>query len=326
MSIQFVTPAVRFVPASGRRPPTRRQIEHMKLLSLVLCSTSLVACTNDDEPEVIAAEQALAQAFCQAKPLTAFNTPGDEGRLVFAPDGKRAMWHRESADYGVEIVESRLVGGNWTAPQRVSFASPYTEFDPFIALDGRTVFYTSFRPTSGTEQRPDGDIWMTRLTAGAWSTPIHLGPGVNTDANELFPSQTADGTLMWNSDRTDGVGAWDLWHARNVASGSAELLPGAVNTDIWEFNPSPTPFGNLLAFASLDPDPAAPYSDVFFSLRLRGEYTRGINAGPCVNTVLEEYHPTIDWARGRLIFVRRNLVTNGDFYEVSLPAALLALR
>jgi len=324
VSIQFVTPGDRFVPTSARRRPICRQIEDMKLLvSIAMCA----GCMKLDEPEVITAEQALAQALCQAKPLTQFNTPGDEGRLVFSPDGRRAMWHRDSADYGVEIVESRLVGGHWTAAQRVSFAGPYTEFDPFIALDGRTVYYTSFRPTSGTEQRPDGDIWMTKLTAaGTWSAPVHLGPNINTDANEFFPSQTADGTLLWNSDRADGFGAWDLWRARDIVSSSAELLPGDVNTNIWEFNPSPTPLGTLLAFGSLDPDPAAPYSDVFFSLRLRGEYTRGINAGPCINTALEEYHPTIDWARGRVIFVRRNLATNGDFYEAPLPAVLLSLR
>jgi hypothetical protein len=295
------------------------------LLPLLSLPLAAAACTQQAEPEVLDAEQAIAHALCRAKPLTQFNTAGDEGRLVFSPDGKHAMWHRESASYGIEIVESRLVGGTWTAAQRVPFASPYTEFDPFIALDGRTVYYTTFRPTSGTEQRPDGDIWMTRFINGAYTTPVRLGANINTDANEFFPSQTLDGTLLWNSDREDNVGAWDLWRTRNITSASAELVPGDLNTDIWEFNPSPTPFGTLLAFGSLDPDPLAPYSDVFFSLRLHGQYTAGINAGPCINTELEEYHPTIDWARGRLIFVRRNLETNGDFYEAPLPAALLSL-
>lgn len=299
----------------------------MKLPILLLVVAATPACMKQPEPEVLEAEQALASALCRAKPLAAFNTPGDEGRLVFSPDGKHAMWHRESAAYGIEIVESRLVGGTWTPAQRVPFASPYTEFDPFIALDGRTVFYTSFRPTTaGGEQRPDGDIWRTRRTlAGTWTAPERLGANINTDANEFFPSQTADGTLLWNSDRPDGIGAWDLWRTRDITSSSAELVPGDVNTDIWEYNTSPTPLGSLLAFGSLDPDPDAPYSDVFFSLRLFGEYSAGINAGPCINTALEEYHPTIDWARGRVIFVRRNLDTNGDFYEAPLPAALRSL-
>lgn len=300
----------------------------MKLPALLsmLSTVSLAACTKQEEPEVLEAEQAIASALCQAKPMTQFNTAGDEGRLVFSPDGKLAMWHREHPQYGVEIVESRLVNGIWTTPQRVPFATPYVEFDPFIALDGRTIFYTSHRPATGTEQQIDGDIWTVRRnTNGTYGTPTRLGANVNTDANEFFPSQTADGTLLWNSDRIDGVGAWDLWRTRNITSGSAENVPGELNTEIWEFNPTSTPFGSLLAFGSLDPDPEAPYSDVFFSLRLHGEYTAGINAGPCVNTLLEEYHPTIDWARGRLIFVRRNVDTNGDFYEAPLPAVFRTL-
>lgn len=293
---------------------------------LFLSLPLLVACSEQVEPEVLEAEQAIAHALCRAKPMTQFNTAGDEGRLVFSPDGKLAMWHREHPQYGVEIVESRLVGGTWTAPVRVPFATPYVEFDPFIALDGRTIYYTSHRPLTGTEQKADGDLWVVKRNAnGTYTTPVRLGANINTDANEFFPSQTLDGTLYWNSDREDNVGAWDLWRTRNITSASAELVPGELNTGIWEFNPSPTPLGTLMAFGSLDPDPLAPYSDVFFSLRLRGEYTAGINAGPCINTELEEYHPTIDWARGRLIFVRRNVDTSGDFYEAPLPAALLSL-
>jgi len=301
-------------------------------LSLSL-SSLLLACTDPapPPPELTAAVAPLSSSACQATPLTAFNTAGNEGRLVLSPDGRLALWHRDSAEFGIELVESRLVGGAWTPPARPAFASAYTEFDPFIALDGRTVFYTSFRPVTGTDQRPDGDLWKVERTAGGWATPVHLGGGINTDANEFFPSQTADGTLFWNSDREGGAGAWDLWHARRTPAGWATPapLPGDVNTSIWEFNPTLTPGGTLLAFGSLDPDPAAPYSDVFFSLRLAGEYSARVNAGACINTELEEFHPTIDWARGRLIFVRNDpgsgSGTGGDFYEVSLPAALIAL-
>lgn len=293
---------------------------------LLLLLPLAVACAEAAPPELVTAVDELSHPSCQATPMTAFNTAGDEGRLVFSPDGRTAMWHREGAA-GLELAESRLVGGAWTAPVKPSFTSDYLEFDPFIALDGRTVYYTSFRPLTGTEQRPDGDLWRVRRTATGWSAPEHLGAGINTDANEFFPSVTADGTLWWNSDRDGGEGAWDLWQARKHGAGWAPPTPapGDVNTPIWEFNPTLTPGGRLLAFGSLDPDPAAPYSDVFLSLRIGGEYSAAIDAGPCVNTILEEYHPTLDWARGRLIFVRRNVDTNGDFYEVRLPALFAAL-
>jgi len=114
--------------------------------------------------------------------------------------------------------------------------------------------------------------------------------------------------------------------SRGAGFAPATGLPGEVNTSIWEYNPSLTPGGTLLAFGSLDPDPAAPYSDVFFALRLpNGQYSERVDAGPCINTVIEEYHPQIDWPRGRMTFVRWTPETQGDLFEVSLPAALLQL-
>lgn len=283
------------------------------------------ACAESTLPALTTAVDELSRPTCVATPLAGFNTDGDEGRLVLSPDGRTAMWHREGAN-GLELAESHLVGGAWTAPVKPSFASAYLEFDPFIALDGRTIYYTSFRPLTGTAQRPDGELWRVRRTATGWSAPEHLGPGINTDANEFFPSLTADGTLWWNSDREGGLGTWDLWQAREHGAGwsAPRPVPGGVNTPIWEFNPTLTPGGTLLAFGSLDPDPQTP-SDVFLSLRIGGAYSAAIDAGPCVNTILEEYHPTLDWARARLIFVRRNVETSGDFYEVRLPALFSAM-
>jgi hypothetical protein len=299
--------------------------KHLFALTLPALVT---ACAGAAPPELAAAVDELSAAPCRVEKLTTWSTAGDEGRLVFSPDGRWAMFHREGPA-GLELAESRrLPGGGWTPPTRPAFASDFLEFDPFIALDGSTVYYTSFRPTTPDGAgRPDGDLWRVRRTATGWTTPEHLGPTVNTDANEFFPSVTADGTLYWNSDRQDGVGAWDLWRAPRTGAGfgAAAPLPGDLNTAIWEFNPTLTPGGRLLALGSLDPDPAAPYSDVFFSLRIGGAYSAAVDAGPCVNTELEEYHPTIDWARNRLIFVRRNPDTSGDFYAVPLTAALRAL-
>ena len=168
---------------------------------------------------------------------------------------------------------------------------------------------------------------MERTGAG-WGAPIYVAD-VNTKDMELFPSTTADGTLYFNSQRPGGAGAWDIYAARKHGAGfyPPQPLPGSVNTAIWEYNPSPSPGGLLLAFASLDPDPAAPYSDLFFSVKRHGAYEPRIAAGACVNTVLEEFHPTLDLARHRLLFVRSDpftipCVPNGDFHEVSLPEAL----
>ncbi len=296
----------------------------LSCLTVIFLAASCESGVELSKPQFVTAMSELSSPSCKATKMADFDFAGDKGRLVFSVDGQLALFHRASDTFGLEIVESRRVNGRWTAPERVAFASPYTEFDPFISIDGRSVYYTSFRPLTGTDARPDGDIWRVERTRSGWGTPQRLDDTVNTADNEFFPSVTADGTLYFNSPRAVGVGVWDLWRAKRNGTTfrAAELVPGNVNTAIWEYNPSLTPGGSVLAFGSLDPDPAAPFSDVFLSVRINGEYTRGVNAGPCVNTELEEYHPTLDWARGRLIFVRRNVEGNGEFFEVKLPELL----
>jgi WD40-like Beta Propeller Repeat len=296
------------------------------VLSLALIPTT-AACGGADSEEAIAAATAELEqsSFCSSMQKLepgVFSTDADEGRLVFSIDGKSAYFHRVNAQNVLTLMESHVQpSGKWSPPVPVAFASGYDELDPYLSPDEDALYYASFRPVDGPTPRGDSDLWKVERVGDGWSDPIHLGPEVNTVSMELFPSMTLDGALYFNSDRPGGVGAWDIYLAPPAPGGfqPAALLPGDVNSGIWEFNPSPSPLGRVLAFASLDPDPAAPYSDVFFSMRVHGEYSARVSAGPCVNGVGPEFHPTLDWPRKRLVFVRADPATGGDFYAVNLP-------
>jgi len=86
---------------------------------------------------------------------------------------------------------------------------------PSISADGRTLFF------SGWGMAPyrsggfgDSDLWMTRraTTDDEWSTPVNLGPIVNSTSNDCCPNISADGTtLYFISGRPDRNEVWDLW-------------------------------------------------------------------------------------------------------------------
>ena len=81
---------------------------------------------------------------------------------------------------------------------------------PGISADGRTLFFTSYRPG----QYGWLDIWVTRreTTNGPWSEPANLGPTINGWDGDFAPFISADGsTLLFGSDRPDGHGGKDLW-------------------------------------------------------------------------------------------------------------------
>ncbi|MGN6106785.1 MAG: hypothetical protein ACTHU0_16880 [Kofleriaceae bacterium] len=283
------------------------------------------ACVHDPVTELATAVDELGSPRCEATKVEEFSSDADEGRLVFSPDGRHAYFHR-LIDGRQTIMESHRTHGRWSTPVPAAFSGTWSDVDPFVTLDGNAIYFSSWRPHEpGGAVRPDADLWRIVRTPSGWSAPSRV-PDVNTDGNELFASLTADGTLYVASDRP-GSQAWDIYTARPRPGGFQPMqrLRGAVNTGIWEFNPSLSPSGRLLAFGSLDPDPAAPYSDVFLSIRINGEYSERINAGPCVNTIQEEYHPTLDLAGGRLVFVRNDpfdpAYPKGDFYQVRLPGA-----
>ena len=50
---------------------------------------------------------------------------------------------------------------------------------------------------------------------GPWSTPINVGPPLNTQYNDMYAILTADGlTVYFTSDRPGGLGGNDLWVSR----------------------------------------------------------------------------------------------------------------
>jgi len=94
--------------------------------------------------------------------------------------------------------------------------STYAEWGPCISPDGLTLFFDS--GFGGGSPRPGGfgrsDLWVTRRASkiAPWGKPVNLGPIVNTAANEIRPSISSDGSILYfSSTRPGGIGNWDVW-------------------------------------------------------------------------------------------------------------------
>jgi Tol biopolymer transport system component len=84
------------------------------------------------------------------------------------------------------------------------------ETHPTVRRDGLEVIFTSNRPGS----LGGLDLWVaTRLTTSdTWSTPVNLGPTVNTEFDDRAPYLSDDGlTLILASNRPGGFGGDDLY-------------------------------------------------------------------------------------------------------------------
>lgn len=147
----------------------------------------------------------------------------NELNSVFFPGG-RELVYSVSRWGGWYLLTTREQDGRWTKPEVMPFTQKYFGVDPALTPDGKRLVYCSDQPRSGQgEARDDADLWYVERTEdGGWSEPVNLGEPVNSDADEYYPSFTADGTLYFQSAREGGIGGRDLYRARWVDGGYTE--------------------------------------------------------------------------------------------------------
>lgn len=262
------------------------------------------------------------------------STDAEESALNLSPDGRVLLFARSRiwfpASRIATVMQAERTASGWTEPVPAAFSRGFSDIDPFIGRDGERVFFSSMRPVDG-RPRKDFDLWMLRWQDGA-ARPENLGPQVNSDADDLYPSVDRDGTLYFGSERSGGQGGWDLYRARRLPDGRygpAENLGPPLNTGAWEYNPAVAPDGSFLIFASLERPGGQGAGDLWIARRgADGRFGTPQPLGGGVNTPADDYHPSLSPDARTLFFVRRDPARGqgADFYWVSLDAVLAATR
>lgn len=107
------------------------------------------------------------------------------------------------------------------------------------------VLSTAFVPFPGAEAS----------NASEWSSPVNLGPVVNSGFSDFAPHPRADGlSLYFTSTRPDSLGGEDLWVSQRAARDdpwdTPRNLGAAINTAANERSPALSSNGRLLFFAT----------------------------------------------------------------------------
>ncbi|HEX8455242.1 MAG TPA: hypothetical protein VF647_24390 [Longimicrobium sp.] len=207
-------------------------------------------------------------------------------RPTFSPDGRTAIYSMEVSG-GYVLVETRMRGGRWDAPEVLPFSGRYSDAEGVLSPDGTRFVFASQRPREGTAPRTDYDLWeVTRDPGGRWGTP-RLMEGLATPGHELYPSLTRDGTLYFTRSSPDGS---DLWRA---AAGYAAPEPvRELNTDRRESGGFVDAEGTVLLFGS-NREGTLGGLDLFVSCREGGAWGAARPLPAPINSADQENSPTL---------------------------------
>lgn len=115
------------------------------------------------------------------------NSDFHESTLSFSSDGNTVYFtsNREGGAGGMDIwVAKKNKMGVWGEAENLGSTINTAEDEEgvFIHPDGKTLFFSS----QGHEGMGGYDIYYTTLENGAWSTPVNLGPDINTENDDIY--------------------------------------------------------------------------------------------------------------------------------------------
>ncbi len=179
---------------------------------------------------LLAAAAAVAPS---AQLLATFSSERNDYNLSMDRAERIAVFARSDAEFrNARIMVAERRARSWSQPQPIAFTDPrYSDSDPWLTPDGRTLYFISNRRTAAAPAKTDLDIWRSERTSSGWSAPEHLGPAVNSPGPELGP-ELHSGVLTFATARKGGKGGLDIMAARASGRGftPAEPLAGPFNS------------------------------------------------------------------------------------------------
>jgi hypothetical protein len=163
----------------------------------------LTGCANGEPTTTSAATSVLPSATGLSGPYLGQEPPGMTPQVfapgvvsdpslfeycgTFSPDGNEYYFNRTSDDSQHRLLFTKVVDGQWTAPEQLALTAGYTAGEPHVTLDNKKLYFMWERPAP--EGKPGWPAyWVAERTENGWSTPHYAGQG-------MFLSSSLDGQM-----------------------------------------------------------------------------------------------------------------------------------
>lgn len=261
------------------------------------------------------------------------NTPGSNAVLSVTPDGNTLLLNNRYSKRGLPTGPgysmSYKTKDGWSYPEDVRIRGFYNNniyAEACLSGDAKIIIMAVEREeTMGAR-----DLYISRLLPdNTWSTPLNMGPDINTSGDETTPFLAADGkTLYYSTDGFAGYGNKDVYVTRRLDDtwmkwSEPENLGSEINTvgfDAYFTIPasgeyaycvsSENTLGREDIFRIKLPASARPVPVVLISGKVLDEKTKK----PVEAKIFYEVLPS-----GEEVGIARTNPTDGS-YKISLPA------
>jgi hypothetical protein len=109
----------------------------------------------------------------------------------------------------------------------------YSVVNPYLSKDGKRLYFVSDMPGGFGET----DIYYCEKTIEGWGSPVNLGPEINTNECENFPTIDSKGNLYFSSEGYLGYGGMDLCVSKQIDGQfqQAQPLKAPLNSSYDDF-------------------------------------------------------------------------------------------
>lgn len=216
--------------------------------------------------------------------------------MAITPDGNEIFFSVSALGFNL-IFYTKQENELWTEPKVAPFISEYNymSYEPHITQDGKHFLFLCNKPTD-QNSKPNEDIWAVDKINGEWSTPYNIGPPINSENAEFFPSVTKNGTLYFTRNN-QGERESFIYRSKfiNGKYQEPEKLGPEVNCGTNRYNAFINPDESFIIVPAVGMEDSYGGTDYYIVFRDENDqWSNPINMGERVNTERSgEYSPYI---------------------------------
>jgi tetratricopeptide (TPR) repeat protein len=207
----------------------------------------------------------------------------------------------------MKIHSMKKVEGTWTMPQLASFTDYYQSAEPAFSIDGNRLFYISTKPSEGSTEEINSNIWYLTKNGDEWTQPTRLSENI-----DFYPTFTKNNKVYYTDAQNDLFSA----NFENGQLVNRQKLGDNINTEGAEYNSFVAPDESYLIFTSFGWGDGFGGGDLYISFKdENGNWRKPVNMGGGINSNRHEYCPSLS-PDGKYLFFTSNKNNGDDLYWI----------